>query len=335
MPIHKRRFTAILVMLLSAGGLGVVTHAVAQTAKLTPVRLAQNLSPISGVTIVAKQRNFFEKHGLDVTVSNFTTGRQALETVLAGGAEIATVAEAPVTAGAMARQRMAFLARINYSDIKSLTDASDKIMKPADLKGKRIGFAAGTGSEVYTMTLLNMGGLKAADVTLVSLRPQDMAPALANNSIDVMNVWEPHIANARKALGAKVRELDTKGVYAETFNIVTTQDYLGKNATTAQAFLRALIDALNWIKANPDQAITVIAETAGMKREDFAPLWGDYNYDVVLDEQVFAVLRTHAQWRLDSKNSPPGATMPDFTTVVFPEPLRAVAPERVKLRAAK
>lgn len=332
---HARCFGWGLLIVLFVIGMGAVGAARAQTVKLTSVHLAQNLSPISGVAIVAKQRNFFEKHGLNVTVSNFTTGRQALETVMAKGADIATVAEAPVTAGAMAKQPMALLARINYSDIKSLTDASDKILKPADLKGKRIGFAAGTGSEVYTMTLLKVGGLTTGEVTLVSLRPQDMAPALANNSIDIMNIWEPHIANARKALGAKVRELDTKGVYAETFNIVTTQDYVAKNPAAVQAFLRALIDALDWIKANPEQAITVIAETVGMKREDFAPLWGDYNYDVVLDERVLSVLRAHAQWRLDSRNAPPGATMPDFMTVVNAGPLKAVAPDRVRLPAGK
>lgn len=297
------------------------------------LRLAQNLSPISGVAIVAKQRGFFDKHGLNVVVSNFTTGRQALETVLAGGADISTVAEAPITAGAMAKQPLAFLARINFSDVKTLTDASDRILKPSDLKGKRIGYTAGTGSEVYTASLLKLGGLTPADVTLVNLRPQDMVPAITNGSIDAMNTWEPHIANARKLLGEKARELDTKGVYAETFNIVTTQDYLAKNRNQVQAFLRALIDALQWIRANQDQAVTVIAETVGMNRADFAPLFKDYNYDVVIDEQVFKVLQTHAQWRLDTKNAPSGAVMPDFRTVVFPEPLRAVASDRVRLPA--
>jgi NitT/TauT family transport system substrate-binding protein len=281
---------------------------------------------------VAKQKGMFDKQGLDVAVSNFTTGRQALESVLAGGADISTVAEAPVTAGAMAKQRIALLARINASDVKTLTETSDRIQKPADLKGKRIGYAAGTGSEVYTMTLLKNGGLSAADVTLVNLRPQDMVPALVNGSIDAMNIWEPHIANARRILGDKARLLDTKGVYAETFNIVTTQDYLGKNGTTVQKFLRALVDAHQWIQANPKEAMGVIADTVGMKREDFAPLWGDYNYDVVLDEQVFSVLRTHSQWRLDTKNAPSGATMPDFKTVVVPDPLRAVAADRVRLK---
>lgn len=323
----RRRFIAACTLLACA----IAPTAFAQSP--VKVRLAQNLSPISGVAIVAKQKGLFDKHGLDVAVSNFTTGRQALESVLAGGADISTVAEAPVTAGAMAKQRIALLARINHSDLKTLTDTSDSIRTPADLKGKRIGFSAGTGSEVYTMTLLGRAGLSANDVTLVNLRPQDMVPALVKGSIDAMNTWEPHVANARRILGDKARLLDTKGVYAETFNIVTTQDYLAKNGPAVERFLRALVEAHQWIRANPNEAMTVIADTVGMKREEFVPLWGDFNYDVVLDEQVLAVLRTHAQWRLDTKNAPTGAAMPDFGAFVVPEPLRAVAPDRVKLPA--
>src|SRR5207302_1210144 len=80
------------------------------------LRLAQNQSPISSIPIIAKQRGLFEKHGLDVTVSYFTTGKQCLDTVIGGGAEIATTAEAPTTAAAMAGQKIAFLTRIEYSD---------------------------------------------------------------------------------------------------------------------------------------------------------------------------------------------------------------------------
>ena len=45
------------------------------------------------------------------------------------------------------------------------------------------------------------------------------------------------------------------------------------------------------------------------------------------------VLRAHASWRLETGNAPSGAKMPDFSTVIFPETLAAVAPDRVKLPA--
>src|SRR6266851_6227116 len=136
-------------------------------AELLKARLAQNLGPISGIVIVAKEKGFFEKRGLDISVSNFTSGKQCLDTVVGGGADIATTAEAPVTAAAMAGQPIAFLARMEYSDLKTIVASKSGIKDKADLKGKKIAFTAGTGSEVYTAALLNSAGLKKEDVTLI------------------------------------------------------------------------------------------------------------------------------------------------------------------------
>jgi len=293
--------------------------------------LAQNLSPISGVTIIAKAKGFFETNGLDITVSNFTSGKQSLNAVLGGAAEIATTAEAPTTAAAMSKQPIAFLARMEYSDLKTLTRTGAGIKTAAELKGKKLAFTAGTGSEVYTMALLKKAGLTKDDVVLTNLRPQDMLPALSSGDIDAYNTWEPHIANGKKALGDKVYQIDTAGVYSETFNIVVMQDYLKENPKLVRAFLSAMLEAEAWMKSNREEAITTISTVVGMKRDTLASLWDDYVYNVVLDQRQIDVLTAHAAWRLDSGNHPPGATMPDFSKVIFPEPLREIAPERVTL----
>lgn len=302
-------------------------------AELIKARMAQNLSPISGVVIVAKAKGIFEKHGLDITVSNFTSGKQCLDTVVGGGADIATTAEAPTTAAAMAKQPIAFLARMEYSDLKTVVSAKSGIKTLADLKGKKIAFTAGTGSEVYTVTLLKKAGLTPKDVTLINLRPQEMLPALAAGSIDAMDTWEPHISNAKKALGAAVAEIDTKGVYSETFNIVVMRSYLEKNKVLMEKFIAAMIDAEKWMKANRDDAITVVAQAVGMKREDLAALWDGFIYNVVLDDKQIGILKTHAAWRLESGNHPPGATMPDFLKVIEDGPLKKVDPTRVTYSA--
>ncbi len=319
---------AIAVAAALAAGLQAATVQAA-TYKAT---LAQNMSPISGVTIVAKEKGFFEKNGLDISVSGFTSGKQCLNAVLGGAAEIATTAEAPTTAAAMSKQSIAFLARMEYSDLKTLTAAGSGIKTMADLKGKKIAFTAGTGSEVYTVALLKKAGLTKDDVKLTNLRPQDMLPALAAGDIDAYNTWEPHITNGMKTLGSKVTELDTKGVYAETFNIVVMKEYLKDNPDLIKAFLTSLLEAEAWMKANKEDAITVVAKVAGMKREDLAPIWKDYIYNVVLDQKQLDVLTAHAAWRLESGNHPPGATMPDFVKdVIVPGPLKSIAPDRVTL----
>jgi ABC-type nitrate/sulfonate/bicarbonate transport system substrate-binding protein len=238
---------------------------------------------------------------------------------------------APTTAAAMAQQPIAFLARTEYSNLKTLTATGARIETPADLKGKRLAFTAGTGGEVYTMALLKKAGLTKDDVKLVNLRPQDMVAAMSAGSIDAYNTWEPHIGNGRRALGDKVRELDTAGLYAETFNIVLLKPYLAAKPQVAKAFLGALLEAEAWMKANREEAITVVAEAVNMPREELAPIWDEFHYRVALDQRTLDVLTAHAQWRLESGNHPPGATMPDWRTVIVAGPLKELAPDRVQL----
>jgi NitT/TauT family transport system substrate-binding protein len=156
---------------------------------------------------------------------------------------------------------------------------------------------------------------------------------MAAGSIDAFDTWEPHIANARKALGENAVLLDTKGLYSETFNIVVTRPYLDANGALVQKFLRALLDAEAWLKANPDNAITTIADIVGMKRDELAAIWPDYVYRVRIDDQLLGILKLHAAWRLESGNHPPGATMPDFAKVLALEPLRGIDAGRVTVSA--
>jgi NitT/TauT family transport system substrate-binding protein len=295
----------------------------------TKIRLAQNLSPISGISIIAKEKGMFEKYDLDVTVSNFTSGKQCLQTVMGGAADIATTAEAPTTAAAMAKEPIAFLARTEYSDLKTLTAVKSGIKKMADLKGKRVAFTAGSGSEVYTATLLKKAGLTKDDVKLVNLRPQDMAAALASGSIDAFNIWEPHIFNAKRVMGEKVIQLDAGSVYSESFNIVVTQDYLKNNQATVDSFMKALLEAEAWMKANEAEAIKIVAKKVGLPKADLAAMWKEYVFEIALDDRTMNILKSHAEWRLATGNHPPGAVMPDFTKVIFSDTLKRLAPEKV------
>ncbi|WP_341962826.1 NrtA/SsuA/CpmA family ABC transporter substrate-binding protein [Pseudomonas sp. RC10] len=303
---------------------------------LEKVRLAQNLAPISALSIIAKQQGLFEKYGLDVDVINTTSGRQALEAVLGGSADIATTAEAPTTAAAFAGQKIAFLARTEYSDLKTLTLSGSGINTLADLKGKRLGYAAGTGSEVYTWTLLRKAGLSNKDVTLVNLRPQDMVAAAASGSIDAYDIFEPYVSNGKRVLGDKVRQLDTRGVYSETFNIVTQQSYLAAHPAVAQNFLHALLDAETWIAANREEAVKRLAKTVGMTEPELNDVWDDFVFHLVLDQRVIDTLTAHAQWRLETGNAAGDAKqIPDLRALIFAAPLKAIAPDRVTLSATQ
>jgi NitT/TauT family transport system substrate-binding protein len=294
------------------------------------LKLAQNQGPISGISIVADRKGFFAKNGLEVEVLNFTTGKQCLDTVMAGAADIATTAEAPTTAAAMSGQKIAFLARTEYSYLKTLTATSASIAALPDLKAKRLAFTAGTAarSTQWSCSRKQASQKKTWRSSICGRRTWWW---LSQAAASTPTAPGSRTSTMARALGAKARLLDTKGIYAESFNIVLMQDYLEKNPEVAKSFLKSLLEAEAWLKANPDEATKVVAGFVNMPVNDLKPIWEDYVYGVALDQQVLVVLTAHASWRLASGNHPPGATMPDWRKIIFPEPLKSVAPDRVTI----
>ena len=65
---------------------------------------------------------------------------------------------------------MAKVTKLNkYAKAKTVVAAKAGVKTKADLRGKRIAFTAGTGSEVYTATLLKSAGLTPSLVALGSV----------------------------------------------------------------------------------------------------------------------------------------------------------------------
>ena len=114
------------------------------------------LGPISGLAIVAKVEGHVREtgarhHGRQLhdrqAVPGYGDGRRRRYRDDRRGAG---------TAAAMAGQKIAFLARTEYSYIKTLTATAAGI-KPRPIAGKRIAFSAGTGGEVYTAAAQGRG----------------------------------------------------------------------------------------------------------------------------------------------------------------------------------
>ena len=86
--------------LLMMSGLVAFMAAPASADKMKAT-LAQSISPLAAIATVAKAKDFYGKHGLDIEVKYFTSGKRSLAAVMGGGADIATNAESPTTADAV------------------------------------------------------------------------------------------------------------------------------------------------------------------------------------------------------------------------------------------
>ena len=323
----KYRSFPLLIALSAASLLG--SMAASATEKVT---LAYGHNLYSAEVIVAREKGFFENHGVELESKLFASGKLTLDAVMAGAADICTTAETPITAAVMSERPIALVARIAKATPTTLVRTDANISSTSDLKGRKLGVSAGTGSEVYTFTVLAAAGLTPDDVTMVNLRPEDMPGALANGSVDAINTWEPNISNARRILGDEAAILPTAGIYNETWNLVALKDTVAQRGDAIAATIRAIADGEAYIRDNRDEAFDILARVVGLDRGVIEAAWGNFEFRVAIDQAVPDILVAHSTWRLATGNVPPGVTeVPDFKAAIAAGPLRSVDESRVTL----
>jgi len=294
------------------------------------VSLAYTQTLYSAQIIIAREKGYFAKHDLDVDFKLFTAGRLTLDAVMAGAADMCATAETPMTAAVMSQRPIAIVARMAKATPTTLVNTASGIKSLQDLKGKKLGVSIGSGTEVYLFNVLAKAGLKPADATYVNLRPEDMPGALANGSVDAINTWQPHIANAERLMPGKTRVVDTAGIYNETWDLVMTQDYLKTHDKQVAAMLRALLDAEAFIQANKAETIDIMSRVVGVERNVVEASWSNFEFRIALDPALLDTLETHSRWRMATGNLPQGVTsVPDYRKTIFAAPLKTVDAKRV------
>lgn len=330
MIVHPGKFLVAGLVVLAAFSIGSGTLNAAERKKVT---LAQNLTLVSAVTIVAKNKGLFEKHGLDVEVRNLTSGKLALDAVLGGGADFSTVAETPLMRAGLVKQPIAIVATMESSDndVRLIVRNDRGIRTLKDLKGKTIATFMGTSAEFFTVQALRAGKLEPADVKLVNLRPQDMAAALERGDIDGYAIWEPHIYKGNKLLGTNARILDTKGVYVETFNIAVMRQYLQQNPDTVRRFLRALLEAEDYIDQHGADTEKIVSDAAGLDTATFAAVRPHLTFRVALEPVLLEYMIKEAEWDISTGKASIGQDLKKaMGDLIAPDILRSIAPDRVK-----
>jgi NitT/TauT family transport system substrate-binding protein len=294
-----------------------------------PVRMtiATGVDPSFAPYYVARQGGFFERNGLDVTVNTGPSG-SAMVAFLVGnqinsayGAEQAGVSAHLVDANVVAVAEGTAL-------LRWISVLGRNVASMEELKGKRVGVARGTGSETFWLSVVSKLNLNPADYTIVNVEAPEMVAALERGNIDAFAVWEPWPTRAMRAI-PNTRIL----VSNDAIQIVRNFIYMNKgwaqgNAETTQRFLRALIQAQEFIAAEPDQAAQQVSRFLRLDRALVAELMTKVAFRMNLTaDSVGNIQLAIDQLRGMNRLSRPVTP----AEVIWADPLRAVAPGRVNI----
>lgn len=74
----------------------------------------------------------------------------------------------------------------------------------ADLKGKKVAFAKGSGQHYIIVRALEKEGLKFSDIQPLYLAPAEALPAFQRGDIDAWLIWDPYTAEAERKLRTRL-----------------------------------------------------------------------------------------------------------------------------------
>jgi sulfonate transport system substrate-binding protein len=253
-----------------------------------------------GTLIIARERHTLEEKlrplGWTVAWTEFPGGPQLLEALNFGAIDFGTTGEAPPI---FAQAAGAPLVYVGYEPPSPKGEAilvpkDSAITSIADLKGRRVVLNKGSNVHYLLVQALASVGLKPSDITLVYLAPADARAAFERGSVDAWAIWDPFLAVAQDATGARVL---TDG----TNLAPNRQFFLATAALTHDnpALLLAVLDDIDrtdrWAQDHRAEATQLLAANMGIRPELIEIALGRMGYgvapltpEVVADQQKIA-----------------------------------------------
>lgn len=318
---HPRKFALAAVLFLS------VARALA--GEKIPLVYAVPAAVPAALPLVAADRGFFREEGLDVRVAMFSSGREALQALLAGQAQIQSVSETPVVHAIVQGNAVVVVATVaRHQEAKLIVRSDRGILKPEDLRGKRIATLPGTNSDYFMYKFLAAHGMTPGDLKVANMSPPEMVAAYADGDIDGYFAWEPHIQFGLAAM-PQSRVFYPGALYRGWMTVNMNPAYARAHPDTVRRIVRALIKAEAFIKAHKSQSLRIVARRLRMDDDVLRMVWDQNQYRVELDASLVDEMTEIGRWSLKlSKSDKP---LPNFRQFIYAEPLRRERPKSVSL----
>jgi ABC-type nitrate/sulfonate/bicarbonate transport system substrate-binding protein len=246
-----------------AGGAGAETIFFGVQPATQPIYIARANGAIAEIE---------EKHGVEIEFVSFAYGAPQNQAMAAGEVHINSAGMGPAIV-ASARLPAKLLAISILEQTAILTPVDSEIETVADLAGARVAFP-GRGSQQYPLLLkaLADAGLSEDDIELFQTNGSQIPTLLMNGSVDAGITWDPHVSNALAAGHSRVL------LKAEDIMPIKSGHYVGNGVYALESFIEerpelvqdlvsAIVDAVGFIVANPDEAIALWSSEIGFPED--------------------------------------------------------------------
>jgi len=233
------------------------------TARADTVKLAHSTWVGYGPLYIARDKDIFKKNGVDVDLIVMEDPKERFPALMAD--KIQMIASTVDTALLYLKKPTDFqyLVAIDDSNGGDGIVAIKDIKSIADLKGRKVAVNEGSVSEFYLNVLLGKAGLKESELNTVNMTAADAGGAFVAKRVDAAVTWEPWLTKGKSTDFGHllVDSSSTPGLITDV--IIAKTAWTNAHQKDVAAIVRSWNEAVAYYRANPDEAITIMAKGVG------------------------------------------------------------------------
>lgn len=224
---------------------------------------------------IAEQLGYFKDEGLNVNISDFAGGSQALRAVVGGSADVVSGAyEHTLNMQSKGQYLQCFVqeGRAPQIAIGISKRRANSYKSPKDLKGLKVGVSApGSSTHMIVNHFISTDGLKPSDISVIGVGLGATAiTALKSGQIDAVSNTDPVMTKLEQDGDVKIiadtrtlrGTLQVLGGPMPAGCLYAPVEFIRKNPNTVQALTNAIVRADQWIhSASPQDVLRTVPES--------------------------------------------------------------------------
>jgi ABC-type nitrate/sulfonate/bicarbonate transport system substrate-binding protein len=328
-PVSKLKMLATVIV----GGLGLLVTPAYVQAQSQKVVIATGADPNFGIFYIASQNGAFKKAGLDVELKTGSSGSAQVPLIITGDVQLAFGSGgACIRNHILKPDKVALFAEGSILNEYDAIVSHDGIANLDALKGKKVGLARGTGSEVFFNAVLAKNNLKNTDFNIVFVDAPEMIAAIERKDIDAYAAWEPWVSRGVASVrGTKVL-LTSKGIWSPSSFICGDKEWATKNPDTAKKVMGVLAETAKWANDNREEAAKLISQVIKLDGALTSAITNKVVFRTHLVESSIKAIEDDYKDLAGRNIVPPNPAGVWWQGFIFDKPLRDGAPGNVSFK---
>ena len=269
-----------LVLALSLAAMLFVVPAGAETPITLNIGYMPNYASLWSV-VTGQRGGFFEQEGLKVNLVEFADGPTIIAAMENGSIDIGYIGPGAHRLAIQGRAKIFCFSQIGNSD-EVLGLKSHGINTPEDLKGKKVGYASGTSSEMILRYVLERAEIAWEDIQAYEMDPSALVTAASSGTLDAVAAWSPSTFTIKEQLGDDVLLLGNNIMFtdkaASVASWIVMSKYYEEKADIVLRFTKGLYKAMDYHQDHLEESCRWVAEQVAQDFEVIYAQRGDADW---------------------------------------------------------